>query len=159
MNAARSSPARRAREPKSAARFAAVQALYQMEMAGSSAEAALQDVIAGRLPAMEGGPAEGKVDQALFRTLVEGAVAAQSAIDTEIARALAEGWRLERIDAVARAVLRAGVAELMGQRQTPVAVIIDEYVAIADAFFEGPEPGFINAALQACARTVRQEGT
>jgi len=62
---------------------------------------------------------------------------------------------LERIDAVARAILRAGAAELEQRKDIPTAVVIDEYVEIAKAFFEGPEPGFINAALDACAHDLR----
>jgi N utilization substance protein B len=76
-------------------------------------------------------------------------------LDRAIARHLSKGWRLERIDAVARAILRAGAAELEQQRDTPTAVVIDEYVEIAKSFFEGPEPGFINAALDAAARDLR----
>jgi N utilization substance protein B len=139
----------------SAARMAAVQALYQMELSGASAEMVTGDLTAGRLPAGEAGPADCEVDQALFRTIIETAVAKQEAVDTHIAHALSEGWKLERIDAVARAILRAGVVELWARKATPSAVIIDEYVEVAKDFFEGPEPGFINAALQACAHRIR----
>jgi N utilization substance protein B len=139
----------------SAARMAAVQALYQMELSGASAETVTGDLTAGRLPAGEAGPADCEVDQALFSAIIETAVAKQEAIDTHIAHALSEGWKLERIDAVARAILRAGVVELWARKGTPSAVIIDEYVEVAKDFFEGPEPGFINAALQACAHRIR----
>jgi N utilization substance protein B len=139
----------------SAARMAAVQALYQMELSGASAETVSDDLAAGRLPAGEAGPADCEVDQALFRTIIELAVEKQAAVDTEIARALSEGWKLERIDAVARAILRAGVVELWARKNTPSAVIINEYVEVAKDFFEGSEPGFVNAALQACAHRVR----
>ena len=135
--------------------MAAVQALYQMELSGASPETVAKDLADGRLPAAEAGPADCEVDQALFRTIVETAVEKQAAIDTEIARALSEGWKLERIDAVARAILRAGVVELWARKNTPSAVIIDEYVEVAKDFFEGPEPGFVNAALQACVKRVR----
>ncbi len=135
--------------------MAAVQALYQMELSGASPETVAADLAAGRLPAAEAGPADCEVDQALFRTIVETAVEKQAAIDTEIARALSEGWKLERLDAVARAILRAGVVELWACKNTPSAVIIDEYVEVAKDFFEGPEPGFVNAALEACARRAR----
>lgn len=154
MSASRASASRYT--PMSAARLAAVQALYQMEISGASPEAVADDLAAGRLPAAEAGPADCEVDQQLFRTIVENAVAKQDAVDTEIARALSEGWKLERIDAVARAILRAGVVELWARRTTPSAVIIDEYVEVAKDFFEGAaEPGFVNAALQACANRVR----
>ena len=144
------------RAPMSAARFAAVQALYQMELSGSTPETAIDDLSAGRLPAAEAGPADVEVDQALFRTIVESAVAEQAGVDTEIARALAQGWKLERIDSVARAILRAGVVEIWRNKETPKAVLIDEYVEIAKDFFEGPEPGFINATMETCARRLRE---
>ena len=79
----------------------------------------------------------------------------QSGIDGAIRRRLAEGWRLERIDATARAILRAGAFELQRRDDVPVEVAIDEYVEIAKSFFAGPEPGFINAALDGIARDVR----
>lgn len=140
---------------KSAARLAAVQALYQMEVGGVSPEAVMDELQSGRLPAGEAGPADCEVDQALFRLIVESAVSEQARIDTEIARSLSEGWKLERLDAVARAILRAGVVELWGRSATPTAVVIDEFVEIAKDFFDGAEPGFVNAALEACARRLR----
>jgi transcription antitermination protein NusB len=140
--------------PMSAARMAAVQALYTMEVGGASPEAVMDELTSGRLPAAEAGPADVEVDAKLFRLIVESAVTEQGRIDTEIARALAEGWKLERLDSVARAILRSAVVELWG-RDTPTAVVIDEYVEIAKDFFEGAEPGFINAALETVARRVR----
>ncbi|MEZ6021920.1 MAG: transcription antitermination factor NusB [Hyphomonadaceae bacterium] len=68
------------------------------------------------------------------------------------------GWRLERLDAVARAILRAGCVELEQRHDIRVAVVIDEYVEIAKSFFDGPEPGFVNATLDACAKDLRREG-
>lgn len=141
-----------------AARLAAVQALYQMEYSGASSEAVAQDLLDGRLPLAETGPIDQDADIVLFRTIVEGAVAQQGAVDTLIARKLAEGWRLERLDSVARAILRAGVVELWRRDDIATAVVIDEYVEIAKAFFEGPEPGFINGALDGCAKAIREEG-
>jgi N utilization substance protein B len=141
-----------------AARLAAVQALYQMEMSGASSEAVAQDLLDGRLPLGEAGPIADEADIVLFRTIVDGVVAQQGAVDTLIARKLAEGWRLERIDSVARAILRAGVVELWRRPDIPTAVVIDEYVEIAKAFFEGAEPGFINGALDGCAKSVRETG-
>ncbi|MGH6971079.1 MAG: transcription antitermination factor NusB, partial [Caulobacteraceae bacterium] len=79
----------------------------------------------------------------------------QDAIDRAIARRLAKGWRLGRIDATARSILRAGAYELMQRSDVPAEVAIDEYVEIAKSFFEGPEPGFVNAALDAIARDER----
>jgi N utilization substance protein B len=72
-----------------------------------------------------------------------------------VRRRLASGWRLDRIDATARSILRAGTYELIRRRDVPAEVAIDEYVEIAKSFFEGPELGFINAALDAIARDER----
>jgi N utilization substance protein B len=95
-----------------------------------------------------------EADEDFFAGLVRGAVASQAEIDRAIARHLATGWRLERLDATARAIFRAGAFELM-RTDAPIEVIIDEYVEIAKSFFEGPEPGFINAALDAIGRDER----
>jgi len=138
-----------------AARLAAVQALYQMEQSGSTPAQAVLDVLAGRLPLFEDGPLDEDVDLALFREIVELAVEKQEAVDTAIARRLAEGWKLERIDSVARAILRAGVLELWARPDIPTAVVIGEYVEIAKGFFSGPEPAFVNGALDGAAQVVR----
>jgi N utilization substance protein B len=140
---------------RSTARMAAVQALYQMEVSGASTEDVLRDFDAGKLPREEevGEPNEGDLD--LFKTLVENAVNRQLTIDRAIARRLGKGWKLERLDAVARAILRAGAVELEQRADIPTPVVIDEYVEIAKAFFNGPEPGFVNATLDACARDLR----
>ena len=77
-------------------------------------------------------------------------------MDTAVVKRLAKGWKLQRLDATARAILRAGAWELMRRPDTPTEVAIDEYVELAKAFFEGAtEPGFVNAALDAVARDVR----
>lgn len=140
-----------------AARLAAVQALYQMEVAGTTAAVAVADVLNGHLPAGDDGALDTEVDAELFRQIVENTVEKQAELDTLLAGRLARGWRLERIDAVARAILRAGVMELWRRQDVPTAVVIDEYVEIAKAFFEDAEPGFINATLDACAPAVRAD--
>jgi N utilization substance protein B len=143
-------------EARRAARLAAVQALYQMEVSGASTSDVIGDFAAGRLPReTEASYTDAEGDLDLFKVLVEKAVDRQATLDRAIARHLSKGWRLERIDAVARAVLRAGAAELEQRHDIPVAVVIDEYVEIAKSFFDGPEPGFINATLDACARDLR----
>ncbi len=76
-------------------------------------------------------------------------------IDRAIAASLSEKWKLERVDSILRAILRCGVFELVARRDVPAKVVIDEYVAVAGAFFGGDEPGFINAALDTIARRKR----
>jgi transcription antitermination protein NusB len=138
------------------ARLAAVQALYQMEVSGATTADVIADFTAGKLPReTEATYTSSEGDLDLFKVLVEKAVDRQATLDRAIARHLSKGWRLERLDAVARAILRAGAAELEQRSDIPVAVVIDEYVEIAKAFFDGPEPGFINATLDAAARDLR----
>lgn len=145
-------------DARRAARLGAVQALYQMEMSGASTADVIDDFDTGKLPR----PTEASItdvegDMDLFRTLVEKAVDRQLTLDRAIARHLSKGWKLERLDAVARAILRAGAAELEQRKDIPTAVVIDEYVEIAKSFFDGPEPGFVNATLDACAKDLRRD--
>ena len=138
-----------------AARLAAVQALYQMEMSSASIEDVIGEFQAGKLPRETEASytdLEGDID--LFKVLVENAVNRQLTIDRTIAKRL-KNWKLERLDAVARAILRAGAVELEQRPDIPTAVVLNEYVEIANSFFEGPEPGFINATLEACAGDLR----
>jgi N utilization substance protein B len=140
---------------RSVARLAAVQALYQMETAGAGVETVIREFSDHRFNADIEGVRLAQADEAFFGELVRGVVAEQSAVDGAVSRRLAQGWRLERIDATARAILRAGAFEVMRRPDVPAEVAIDEYVEIAKSFFDGPEPGFINAALDAIARDER----
>jgi N utilization substance protein B len=142
------------RQARAVARLAAVQALYQMETAGAGAETVVREFLDHRFDADLEGERLAQADEDFFADLVRGAVASQAEIDRAIARHLASGWRLERLDATARAIFRAGAFELM-RTEAPIEVVIDEYVEIAKSFFEGPEPGFINAALDAIGRDER----
>ena len=140
------------RQPRSVARLAAVQALYQMETAGAGVDTVVREFSDHRFGADIEGAALAEADEAFFAEVVRGVVADQAAVDQAVARHLAKGWRLDRIDATLRAILRAGAYELTGRPDIPIEVVIDEYVEIAKSFFEGPEPGFVNAALDAIAR-------
>jgi N utilization substance protein B len=143
------------RQARSVARLAAVQALYQMETGGAGAETVIREFSDHRFDRDLEGVRLARADEAFFAALVRGVVADQDAVDRAVGRRLAAGWRLERIDATARSILRAGAYELMRRPDVPAEVAIDEYVEIAKSFFEGPEPGFINAALDAIARDER----
>ena len=141
-----------ARQDRSVARLAAVQALYQMEVSGVGVEAVVREFTDHRFNVdMEGSPLA-EADEAFFAEIVRGVVANQVEVDHAIVRRLATGWRLERIDATARSILRVGAYELMRRTDVPIEIAIDEYVEIAKSFFEGPEPGFVNAALDGIAR-------
>ncbi len=142
-------------EARSAARLAAVQSLYQIDLTGISAERALNEFLLHRASADEEGPALPKFDRARFTDIVRGAEARCEEIDTMISSALAEGWAMDRLDAVLRAILRAGAWELTAGIGTPPKVVINEYVNVAHAFFEDKEPGFVNGVLDRLARVVR----
>ncbi len=143
------------RQARSVARLAAVQALYQMEVSGVGSEAVIREFVDHRFDGDMEGERLAPADQAYFADIVRGAVAGQAAIDHAIVRRLAKGWRLERIDATLRAILRAGAFELISRPDAPIEVVIDEYVEIAKSFFDGPEAGFVNAALDGIARDER----
>ena len=145
----------RGRQARSVARLAAVQALYQMEVSGAGSEAVVREFIDHRFDADLEGEQLAPADEAYFKDIVRGVVERQTAVDKAIARRLAENWRLERIDATLRAILRAGAFELIGRAEAPTEVVIDEYVEIAKSFFSGPEPGFVNGALDAIAKDER----
>ncbi|HUZ13659.1 MAG TPA: transcription antitermination factor NusB [Caulobacteraceae bacterium] len=144
-----------AHQARSVSRLAAVQALYQMETAGAGVEAVIREFGDHRFDRDVEGVRLARADEAFFAELVRGVVAEQSSIDRAVSGKLAEGWRLERIDATVRAILRAGAFELMRRPDVPAEVALDEYVEIAKSFFEGPEPAFVNAALDAIARDER----
>ncbi|HEX3701216.1 MAG TPA: transcription antitermination factor NusB [Phenylobacterium sp.] len=152
--------ARLSKQARSVARLAAVQALYQMEVSGAGAETVIREFAEHRfdrvLP-LDGGEdiTLAAADETFFADLVRGVVERQGEIDAAIARRLAAGWRLERIDATVRAMLRAGAYELAHRADVPTEVAIDEYVELAKSFFEGPEPAFVNGALDAVAQDVR----
>ena len=137
------------------ARLAAVQALYQMEISGGGVTAIVQEYLDHRLGEdSETGPLE-SADGDMFRKIVEGVVAEQALIDATITVRLAKGWRLERIDSIVRAAVRAATYELLRRGDVPIAVVLDEYVGIVNAFFDGPEGGFTNALLDRLARETK----
>jgi N utilization substance protein B len=136
------------------ARLAAVQALYQMEMSGGGVTSTVREYLDFRLGEdSETGPLE-TADADFFRSVVEGVVGEQALIDASIKARLAQGWRLERIDSIVRAAVRAATYELLRRGDVPVAVVIDEYVGIVNAFFDGPEGGFANGLLDRLAREL-----
>jgi N utilization substance protein B len=151
-------PARRtASVGRSAARLGAVQALYQMDIGGADLADVLADYGSGRLGAeFEDGQC-GDADFGFLKSIVEGVVNDQALIDKKVNECLGEGWTLARLEATSRAILRAGGFELMFRDDVPPKVAISEYVEVAKAFFDGSEPGFINASLDTLARKRRPE--
>ena len=145
----------RKRRARTVARLAAVQALYQMEIAGAGVEAVVREFSDHRFDGDLEGERLAEADEAFFAEVVRGVVEHQAVIDRAVARRLASGWRLERLDATLRAILRAGAFELAHRPDVPLEVAIDEYVEIGKSFFEGPEPGVINGVLDGIGRDAR----
>jgi N utilization substance protein B len=140
---------------RSAARLAAVQALYQMEMTGVTGEQALLDSKTRRTEEPRGRMAE--PDSSLLGQIVRGVSADTTLLDGPIGESLTGDWTVERLEAVLRAILRAGAWELVSRPQTPPRVCISEWVDVAHAFYSGPEPGLVNAVLDRLAQTLRSE--
>jgi transcription antitermination protein NusB len=142
---------------RGAARLAAVQALYQMDIAG----AGLNDIFAEFESHWLGNEVEGEkylpAEAAFFRDVVSGVVRDQAKLDPLIDDALSKGWPLQRIDAILRAVLRAGSYELEHRKDIPGRVVVSEYVDVAHAFVEKDETGMVNAVLDQIARQFRAD--
>ncbi|HXQ51959.1 MAG TPA: transcription antitermination factor NusB [Stellaceae bacterium] len=148
---ARTHPAGRRR---SAARLAAVQALYQIELAGATPDSVIAEFAQdGLRREIEGERQE--VDEGFFADLVRGAASRQGELDDLICSVLTPEWPLARLETVLRAILRAGTYELLALGDVPVPVAINEYLDIAHAFYSGKEPGLINGVLDRLARTLR----
>jgi N utilization substance protein B len=143
---------------RGAARLAAVQALYQMDVTGSGLLETAAEYEAFRLGKEVDGELYRDADPQWFRAILSGVVENQKTVDPVIGQSLTEDWPLSRLDSTLRAILRAGVYELMKRADVPVAVIVSEYVDIAKAFYENEEPGLVNAVLDRVARRVRGEG-
>ena len=153
-----SRPGPRRHAARSAARLAAVQALYQMELSGADADTVCREFEEHRFGTEIEGVAFPRPDVALFRDLVRGAVAGQALVDQLTNRALVEKWPLGRIDPTLRALFRAAGHELVARPDIPPKVTIGEYVEVAKAFFgDGREARFVNAVLDHMAREVRPE--
>jgi len=143
---------------RTAARLAAVQALYQIEVTGASPANTVVEFVKHRLGTQAEGEDFGPADDALFADLVEGTCARRQELDRHIAAALTPDWPLERLEIILRAILRAGAYELLARPEVPARVAISEYLDIAHAFFAGKEPGLVNGVLDRLARTLRPEG-
>ena len=150
------------RQPRHLARIGAVQALYQMDLAGAEVSDVLEQFITGRFQANDSDInaelAENNLsggDAAFFSEIVEGVVRRQREIDPLIDSQLAEGWRLVRVDSILRAILRAGAYELFDRSDVPARVVMNEYINVGHAFFSQDEPRVINGVLNALAQQLR----
>lgn len=140
---------------RSAARLAAVQALYQQDMEGTPTARLLHEFHDHRLGATIEGDTYAEAEQSFFDDLVAGALARIEEIDELIGNNLADGWTLPRLDKPMKAILRVGAYELLARRDVPLASVISEYVDVADAFYDKREKGFVNGLLDSIAKAAR----
>ena len=141
---------------RSAARLAAVQALYQQEMEGTPVAQLLHEFHHHRLGATIDGVEYADAEVDFFDDLVKGVAARRDELDEAIAAKLAEGWTLARLDKPMKAILRAGAYELAARADVPTASVISEYVDVAKAFYDAREAGFVNGLLDTVAREARR---
>jgi len=141
---------------RSAARLAAVQALYQQDMEGTPLPQLLKEFHDHRLGATIEEAEYHEAERDFFDDIVTGAIARQADTDSAISAKLAAGWSLERLDRPMRAILRAGAYELIARPDVPVGSVISEYLDVAHAFYDKRESGFVNGLLDAIAKDVRR---
>jgi transcription antitermination protein NusB len=157
MAKAAPSPDGRRANRRGAARLAAVQALYQMDLAATPINEALAEFESHWLGREVEGEEYLPAEASHFRDVVRGVVADQRKLDPMIDAVLANGWPLKRIETVLRAILRAGAFELDRKPDVPARVIVSEYVDVANAFVDRDETGLVNAVLDQIARQLRAE--
>ena len=148
-------PAAARSRSRSAARLAAVQALYQQEMEGLPVPQLLHEFHNHRLGATIDGVEYADAEISFFDDVVKGVDARSDELDGLVTGKLARGWSLGRLDKPMRQILRAGAYELLARADVPTASIISEYVDVAKAFYDAREAGFVNGLLDAIAKDVR----
>ena len=159
---------RNSAQRRSAARLAAVQALYEIELTGSAVDRVLDDFLTHGIgaktliaaPEDEDAEVEAILappDRIMFAAIVRGTTARLEDFDAMVNGALTNDWTVERLEAVLRCIMRAGAFELATRADVPPRVAISEYVDVAHAFFSGPEPKMVNAVLDRIAKVVRSE--
>jgi len=142
-------------QSRSAARLAAVQALYQHEMEGTPVTRLIHEFHQHRIGATVEDAEYADADIPFFDDIVKGALARLAEIDAAITARLASGWTMERLDRTLKAILRAGTYELIARSDVPVGAVVSEYVDVAKAFFDAREAGFANGLLDAIGKDAR----
>ena len=145
---------------RAAARFGAVQALYQMALAGHGSDAVIAEFLEHRLQAGGGEPEQpdiGKVDEAFFDALVRGVSGEAESLDDMLSAVLADGWPVERLELLLKLILRAGAFELGHWPEVPARVVVSQYVDLAHAFLDDKQTAMANGVLDQLARSLRLE--
>jgi N utilization substance protein B len=146
-----------AKARRKAARLAAVQALYQIDLTGTNAESVLGEFIKHRLGHEVDGDTYVAADPQLFSDILRGSSARRAELDGMLASCLDATWPVERLELIMRAILRAGAFELLVHVDTHPRIIISEYVDVSHAFFAGREPAMVNGVLDKLARAIRAD--
>ena len=150
---------------RSSARLSAVQALYEIDMTGVSADPVLQEFLKDRWKAQpdlteedeeENLPIVAPPDNNLLTKIIRGVSAKQSDIDNIIKPSLSSDWTVGRLEVILRAILRAGTYELLTSAEVPAKVVINEYVNVAKAFFDDNKPNMVNGVLDKISRVLRK---
>jgi N utilization substance protein B len=145
---------------RSATRLAAVQALYQIEMTDVAEDKVIAEFLAGDRPIPDGEdkemPGMPAPEPELFASIVRGVVSQRDRLDESIGGALTVDWTVDRLEILVRLILEAGVYEISDRADIPNKVSINEYVSLSNAFFDGAEPGLVNAVLDAVAKAQAQ---
>lgn len=144
---------------RSAARLAAVQAIYEMDLAGAAPDVVIDEFLRGRWKAGLGEADLADLDAAHFSEVIRAVAGRSEALDVAIEHALAEKLKVDRLEILLRAILRAGGYELSSRPDIPAKVIINEYLDVAHAFFTGKEPALVNAVLDRMAAAVGRAET
>ncbi|MGN6497294.1 MAG: transcription antitermination factor NusB [Tsuneonella sp.] len=142
-------------QARSAARLAAVQALYQHQMERTATARLLDEFHRHRLGETidDAEYADAEID--FFDDVVSGVIARRDEIDALLRARLAEGWTLARLDKTMLQILRCGAYELLARADVPVGTAISEYLDVTKAFFDDREAKFVNGVLDAVAKEVR----
>lgn len=140
---------------RSAARLAAVQALYQIDITGISPSKVVAEFVEHRFDKVVDGLTDEQPDPELFSDLVRGASARCDEVDRLVGDSLTDTWTVERLEKILRAILRLGAYELVARVDVPARVVITEYVDVAKAFFDESQPKLVNGVLDALARRLR----
>ena len=139
-------------QARSAARLAAVQALYQRQMEKTPLPRLLDEFHQHRLGREIEGDEYADAEVAFFDDVVSGVDARREEIDDKLTARLAQGWTLARLDKTMLQILRAGTYELIARQDISKATAISEYVDVAKAFFDDREAKFVNGVLDAVAK-------
>lgn len=144
-------------EARRVSRLGAVQALYQMDLGGTPTEEVIEEFVTHRFGTTIEEVEYPEADVEFFGSIVRGVVGEQIGIDRQIESVLADGWTMTRIDSTARALLRCAGFELLSRPDVPVKTIMNEYIEVSHAFFEGKEPAFINGVVDKMAHILRED--